>query len=327
MKFCSGAVLTKAICEVTQSGQDDLYLIVSYWGEGGLDRIGLAKPQKRQINILCDLTSGSCNPSEIKRILKRKDIALRHRRHLHAKVYCSDAAAVVSSANASKNGHGIDGVSEAGLLEAGIYVSKSKAHAEIQKWSKGQWSQGLKITPALLAECESAWMTNKIKSGQVGQVHSLSELLKADRGLLAKSRVFVAWYEYDPDDPDDMKALAELKKLENLLGSKLEYWADYEDPRIYRSGDIHISAVVRVKADGSVRAEVEGIYQVVRDTKKLSSGTFFTPLIRRRSFFVSGLKVGMTQSDKQITAHRLEELVRMKPAATEGLSQLSKFFK
>lgn len=214
MKFCSGADLTKAICEVTQSGQGDLYLIVSYWGTGGLDRIGLAKPQGRQIYILCDVTSGSCNPSEIKKLRKRDDIRLRHRRQLHSKVYCSDAEAVISSANASKNGHGIDGVSDAGLIEAGIQLNAGEPLAATQRWCKAQWEGGQRVTRELLAECERAWITNKIRTGERRQKQSLTTLLKADRNLLAKSRAFVAWYEYVWRDPHDPKALAETKKLQ-----------------------------------------------------------------------------------------------------------------
>lgn len=78
--------------------------------------------------------------------------------------------------------------------------------------------------------------------------------------------------------------------------------------------------------DGNIRAEVEGIYEVVRDTAKLSNGTYFTPLLARKSFFVSGIEVELTEADKSKIAWQLEELVRKKRDATEGLTPISKFF-
>lgn len=322
-KFLTGDDLTKAIREITRPATDELYLIVAYWGDGGLDLIGLSKEQRRPIRILCDVNSGSCNPAEISRLRRRKDIALRHQKNLHAKVYFSKSAAVVCSANASTNGHGVDRVKQAGLLEAGIRVVDRRTLEDIGDWCKKVWSSGQTIGPKLMAECEAAWMRRRL--GTPGQVIAFADLLKADRDVLLETNAYVAWYNYDQEDPDDKEALKELNKLEKELGLGLDYWAEYGNPLRYKEGQLHITAYLTRKKDGSYRATYEGVYEVLRDTRKLRNGTFYTPLRRRKELKIAGAKVLISAEAKQQIILRLNEQVK-KSGAFEGFEPLADFF-
>ena len=82
-------------------------LAVAYWGSGAVARFGLNAVRKRtvDIEITCDLMSGACNPSEVKKLIKLfGPDRVRTRDRLHAKAWITDVGCVLGSSNASANG-------------------------------------------------------------------------------------------------------------------------------------------------------------------------------------------------------------------------------
>src|SRR4051794_11288172 len=78
-------------------------LAIAFWGHGAINKLGL---ERRELNVeaICNLESGSCNPFEVRRLWRLKGVRLKTHPHLHAKVYWTPRRAVLGSSNASANG-------------------------------------------------------------------------------------------------------------------------------------------------------------------------------------------------------------------------------
>jgi hypothetical protein len=145
------------------SASKEARLAVAYWGSGAIERLGIAAAVKHgaDIEVVCDLMSGSCNPAVIRqlrnmlgaeRVLTRADF--------HAKVWITDAGAVLGSSNASANGLGFEGDEIDGLIEANFAIDSSDTE-EISTWKDWYRDQARKgaerITDTMLDEADERW--------------------------------------------------------------------------------------------------------------------------------------------------------------------------
>jgi hypothetical protein len=96
----------------------------------------------RGIRVVCNLKSGGTNPAVIESLM-RAGVDVLQRDDLHAKVYFSDAGAVVASANASANGLGLQASEQAFWIEAGVRFDDPSALIE---WFDDLWSKSRGIT-------------------------------------------------------------------------------------------------------------------------------------------------------------------------------------
>jgi len=95
---------------------------------------------------------GGTNPQVIRRLLDLTRI--RHCDTLHAKIYLGSNRTIVSSANASTNGLGVDSASSATWIEAGYLTTEV---APIRAWFEALGEISSAITDADLAAAEAAW--------------------------------------------------------------------------------------------------------------------------------------------------------------------------
>ena len=77
-------------------------IAVAYWGAGVSKRIGLLGLNNCDIEIVCDLLSGSCNPDEVAKLRDTlgNDRVLKCPK-LHAKVWLVEGSCILGSSNAS----------------------------------------------------------------------------------------------------------------------------------------------------------------------------------------------------------------------------------
>lgn len=136
MSLLSGEKLREAIVRV--SGGGNVSCAVAFWGRGASNLIGPL--QHRTVRLVCNLSTGGTNPDAIKELI---DLGAEVRQidRLHAKVYIGDRRAVVTSANASINGLGLEGNDLAGWIETGVEVPAEDA----LPWFDGIWTQGRPI--------------------------------------------------------------------------------------------------------------------------------------------------------------------------------------
>jgi hypothetical protein len=99
---------------------------------------------------------GGTNPQVIRRLLDL--VRVRHCDALHAKIYLGSNRAIVTSANASANGLGIDGASSTTWIEAG-YLTPDVTPIRI--WFDALWESSNPITDADLTAAEATWLARQ----------------------------------------------------------------------------------------------------------------------------------------------------------------------
>lgn len=146
-------IQTKVNELISQNGNEPVLMAVAYWGQGS--EVLCNQPHR----IICDLESGACNPSVIRKIWEASPHDIRMRSDFHAKVVIGSTGAVVSSANMSINGLGLREGKSAGNHEAGYFVEDSnQQHKEIIKWFETHWSLAQEISDTALAAAQKKWI-------------------------------------------------------------------------------------------------------------------------------------------------------------------------
>lgn len=146
--------------------------------------------KKTTYRIIINLASGATNPSEIEEISKSKNCKIKQLDNLHAKVFISNTATIVGSANLSANGLGLEGNETANLEEAGFVISPSTSN---RQWFEDMWSKSREISKDDLKLAHEKWALRRknrpvvIKNGSI-------EFLK-NRNI----ELIVAWEEIDPE--------------------------------------------------------------------------------------------------------------------------------
>jgi hypothetical protein len=154
MEFLVGKKLDEAIIKICRSQR--LYIAVAFWGKGAEKTIG--RIGKRDVKIICNLASGGTNPDIIEALSNEwPNRHIKQNDRLHAKVWIGDDEIVITSANASTNGLGLEG-REAHWIEAGV---RMKERQDIIEWFNAQWKQSRQIT---LPQIELAKQLRSIKN-------------------------------------------------------------------------------------------------------------------------------------------------------------------
>jgi hypothetical protein len=96
-------------------------IAVPFWGTGAIGALGLNRGTSR---VICNLSSGACNPYEIEDLEKLDGITVRTNSRLHAKIYTAKGFAIIGSSNASTNGLAIAGDVSTGWIEANVLTKE-----------------------------------------------------------------------------------------------------------------------------------------------------------------------------------------------------------
>ncbi|MCX5902648.1 MAG: phospholipase D family protein, partial [Proteobacteria bacterium] len=96
----------------------------------------------KKIEIICNLTTGGTNPSEIEKLgnkLKKTGGLVKMKNDLHAKVYWTENGVIIGSANASSNGLALEGDEILGWKETAIMSTDLKIISATRKWLLDIW--------------------------------------------------------------------------------------------------------------------------------------------------------------------------------------------
>jgi hypothetical protein len=235
---------------------------VAYWGAGTVARLGIPAVAERDVQIVCDLLSGACNPCEVRRLrsVLGNGRVLTHDR-LHAKVWWTDRGALIGSSNASANGLALEGGETSGLVEANLLVTDPPTLTAVELWLGGTvLPEAREITEADLERAEALWKARRTARPMRGPAvgTSLLEALRVDPDLLRDRRIAVWAYEHD--GLDDW-AEAELEAEREARGQRGIYcWQNVDKP--YPEPGTHI---IEFDVKGKSKARFDGIYQILRD--------------------------------------------------------------
>lgn len=147
MSFLYGKKLQKEIKQCLSS-KESKRCVVAFVGRDA------SKFIKGKCEILCDLFSSGTNPYEIKKLLSKKNVSIRHKKDLHAKIYLTDSFAILGSANMTNHALNFDDP-ENTLIEACSKFDKeilSKNYNAIKRYVDSLWEDGVDVTLQMVDE-------------------------------------------------------------------------------------------------------------------------------------------------------------------------------
>jgi hypothetical protein len=175
--------------------------------------------KKTTYRVIVNLASGATNPSEIEKIVKRKNCEIKQLDHLHAKVFISRTLTIVGSANLSANGLGLEGSETASLEEAGIITSTDSSSSQ---WFEDKWSQSRKISKNDLKEAHEKWVLRYANRPVEKKNGSIDFLKNRSIGLL------VSWEKIDPETKKVADDIFEAEEINNGLKLNKDVYAYYD---------------------------------------------------------------------------------------------------
>ncbi|MDD2320421.1 MAG: phospholipase D family protein [Geobacteraceae bacterium] len=177
--------------------------------------------------IICNLSSGGTNPFVIKQLLDKGSFAIKKHPFLHAKVYIGNNEVIVSSANFSANGLGLEAEELSGWLEAGYQVTDQKELKSIQKWFSNLWDNSTDITPDDITVAMEAWKKRQINRPSNSAQKSLLQELRDNPKMLQNRNIYLAIYS-DLMSTEAEKTLNKIKK-DKKLGVNVDAYENWDD--------------------------------------------------------------------------------------------------
>ncbi|WP_298331088.1 phospholipase D family protein [Asticcacaulis sp.] len=232
MEFLDEVGARKALRELVGSGST-VRIAVAFWGLGAADVLGLDRPNI-DLRIVCNLDSGACNPTEIRRLKSLcPDGALRTLPRLHGKVYWTPEGVLLGSSNASSNGLAVEGAELKSWSEANVLLRDQGMIDEIGDWFDRQYLDADPIDDGDIDAAEDVW-SKRARSAPTGQrlTYDLIAAFRNDPEHQGWEKVtFIFWSE-------DLSAAGEDEvKRERKANPMLNGWDCYEDWKEIEAGE------------------------------------------------------------------------------------------
>lgn len=203
---------------------------VAFWGHGAAEALGLANTSC-PLRIVCNLDTGGTNPGEVRSLLEIPGAEVRTNPNLHAKVWWTDKAVIVGSANASANGLGFEGAELSGWIEASVLTTDTAVIDAVARWFDNEvWptTAGSRIVGETdLERALRLWQQRRRERPYVWHEHSLLDELLANPEAFRDRGDVIAVYGYGR-----LSRTAEelqIEAQEQRGDSKLEVYEGWED--------------------------------------------------------------------------------------------------
>ena len=179
-EFLTGTDLSAKIRDLLSG--TNLRCAVAFWGDGAAKLLCTCSAENsKDAKIVCDLSMGGTYPPELKKLGAPHNDKLRFLNGLHAKVYISDAGAIVASANASSNGIAFTDESRPRHVEAGTFHSKDDSEwHKIVRWFDQIYKDAKKIDADALALARKRWSPPKGDYTPPVRPNSLLDMVRND---------------------------------------------------------------------------------------------------------------------------------------------------
>lgn len=192
-------------------------IAVPFWGRDALQALGLDKCDPNAVRILCNLSTGGCNPNVIRELMGL-GFQVRALDSLHAKVYLGAKSAVLGSANASIDGLGLD-EDNPGWDEACTRIDDPDAVKQLGDWFERLWKKAADLSKPQIAQLLLEQADRAPPALRVDPVDLLSTL-KANPQVFASKSLYIT-LDYEPYSDLVTKRVKELQKE---LGSGIDAW-------------------------------------------------------------------------------------------------------
>ena len=225
MRFITGNDYSQKIIGIL-SLQSPLKCAVAFWGQAIVE---VLKNNEKEVQIICNLNSGACNPHVIEELKEEDNITIKTHSNLHAKVYLTKDSALVGSANASANGLNLENGELKGWLEAGILLEDTSLLKEIDTWFNDLWKEAKNIASTDLKKAKELWQKRRLNRPTKTK-ESLLEVLRKNPQEIKDRNIYLILYreegskEAEKTFDDKKSSFVEEEDLE-----KLTYYEDWEE--------------------------------------------------------------------------------------------------
>jgi len=178
------------------------------------------------VRIVCNLNSGGTNPSVVEKLMANGRYKLKHCPELHAKVYIGNEAAIVSSANLSANGLGLDADELNGWIEAGYEVTDPEELKTIHTWFSNLWKESKKILATDIENAKHAWEKRRIIRPVAALNSSLLDELKKNPWKLENRNIYLV-ISTDIRSPEANNTLKSIRKGKEY-GLNVDAYEDWD---------------------------------------------------------------------------------------------------
>jgi len=261
MTFITGKELDNTIRALLKS--KEVRCAVAFWGFGASELLRSAG--NRNIRIICNLRSGATNPGEIEK-LEKSGILVLQNDSLHAKVYINDKHAVVTSANVSSNGLGLEGNETARWIEAGVLTSDIR---NVNEWFEDLWVNSRAITKNDLREAKRTWKLHR-KHKPTASFRDYD----IEVAINSKSLPLVSWYDYSDWTANEESVKRQIGLYDDTIEDRINNSIDIEheaDSNLFKDSKWVLQ--FRIKKDNRIAAN-PGFYW-----------TYSGPFIRKAFYY------------------------------------------
>lgn len=196
-------------------------LAVAFWGEGAAEKLGIEDREPGRVRIICNLTMGGTNPSEIEKLIELGHDVVRCDQ-LHAKCYIFDEAVLVGSSNASSNGLAFQDNETLPWFEANILSRDVALVARVRRWLSRLPTKP--ITEQDLLKAHEAWKRRRQAIHPVAAA-TLIEKLRASPTFFDGKQIFLAVVSKDMDAEGELGR----EEAQEEYGPELDAYQDWPE--------------------------------------------------------------------------------------------------
>jgi len=209
MRFVSGKDTLKTVAEFLNSENVEIALAVAFWGGDAMNRLGVAEWKAKNVRVICNATSGACNPQALKDLQSHIGSNLRTNPKLHSKVYWTPSKLVITSANASASGLSLQDKEVNENIEAGIVSTSLQLLTEAKQWfdEKYDSAETVEVDEKIIKRAGRMWLLRRrgrVVPGQAEQTFTVTDALR-DGAALEDRNIWVVNYETRNWTPEEKK--------------------------------------------------------------------------------------------------------------------------
>lgn len=205
------------------STSEHIDLGVAFLGDEAVRILQRAKSSR----VICNLSSGGTNPNAVKRIREFNNIDIRSNDLLHAKVYLTRNEAIITSANLSANGLGLEEDEIATWQEAGMLVRDKEELARIQSWFEGLWAKSKYITDDDIENALSVWKKRRRNRPVTSNQNSLLKTLQHNPESLRNRNIYLV-ISTDAMSEEGIETLKDIKRRKKY-GHNVDAYENWSD--------------------------------------------------------------------------------------------------
>lgn len=196
MQFLSGKDTLESLAELLKSEDVEIALAVAFWGGDAMKRLAVAEWKAKNVRVICNATSGACNPLALKDLRSHIGSNLRTNSNLHAKVYWTPSKLVMTSANASASGLSLEGEEVTGNIEAGIVSTDHLLLTEVKQWFDELYNlpKTIEVDNDVIEEAQAMWALRRPGRPTFEQIGDVTAALR-HKAVLEDRKIWLVNYE------------------------------------------------------------------------------------------------------------------------------------